>query len=139
MDGISESRDGLLSLLIALQPEFFSWTEFLASSIGAMSQPPTVTTAAIPTPATAACPTSADCFNYSLQVPASNPQAGTFASGSITYAAPATGAVTYAVSGITANCTACTSSPATASPITVTPGTATSVSTVLALSGCTTP
>jgi len=105
----------------------------------AFSQPPVFTTTATPTPATPSCPASADCFNYSLQVPASNPQVGTFASGSITYAAPATGAVTYEVNATSDNCTGSTPSPATTSSITVTPGMSTSVSTVLAFSGCTAP
>ena len=54
-----------------------------------MHQPPVVTTTPTPTPSTPACPMNTDCFNYSLQVPGSNLQVGTFSGGSITYAAPA--------------------------------------------------
>ena len=36
-------------------------------------------------------PAGTDCFNYSLVVPASNPQVGTFNGGSITFSAPVGG------------------------------------------------
>ena len=97
-----------------------------------MQQPPVVTT----TPSTPACPMNTDCFNYSLQIPGSNPQVGTFSGGSITYAAPAAPPVIYSVNGMAPSCSTSTPNPPTVGSITVTPGTQTKVSTVLAFSGC---
>ena len=103
---------------------------------GALMQPPTFTTTDTPDPATPACPAGTDCYNYSLPVPASNPQVGTFSSGSITYAAPAVAPVNYNLDAVAPSCSSSVPSPATVSLITVTPGTTTNVSTVVAFSGC---
>lgn len=99
-------------------------------------QPPSVMTTATPTSGPA-CPAATDCFNYSLALPASNPQFGTFSSGSITYTAPAPGTVTYSLNATAPACTASTPSSGTVGSITVTPGNSTAVSTVLAFTGCT--
>jgi len=69
-----------------------------------MNQPPVVTTTPTPTPTTPACPMNTDCFNYSLQIPGSNPQVGTFSGGSITYAAPAAPPVMYSLNGMAPSC-----------------------------------
>jgi hypothetical protein len=103
---------------------------------GALMQPPTFTTTATPTPAAPPCPASTDCYNYSLPVPASNPQVGTFSSGSVTYAAPAAAPVNYNLAAEAPSCTSSVPSPATVSSIAVIPGTTTNVSTVVAFSGC---
>jgi hypothetical protein len=105
----------------------------------ASAQPPTYETTATPTPATPACPAATDCLNYSLVVPASNPSVGTFASGSITYAAPASGSVNYSLLAESADCTASTPSPASVTSIAVTPATIITVSAIPAFSGCTAP
>jgi len=135
----STVADIALSALQPATPMGGATVQVTVPVFAALSQPPVVTTTATPTPATPACPTSTDCYNYSLQVPASNPEVGTFASGSITYAAPATGAVNYSLNGTTANCTASTPVTGTISSLAVTPGTTTTVSTVLAFTGCTAP
>ncbi len=103
---------------------------------GALMQPPTFTTTDTPTPVTPPCPASTDCYNYSLPVPASNPQVGTFSGGSVTYAAPAAAPVNFNLTAEAPSCTSSVPSPATVSSITVTPGTTTNVSTVVAFSGC---
>ena len=50
-----------------------------------------------------ACPVmaslNANCAQYTLIEPASNPSVGVFASGKITYAAPASGDVLYSIGG----------------------------------------
>jgi hypothetical protein len=102
---------------------------------GALMQPPTITTGT-PNPSTPACPVGTDCYNYSIMVPASNPQVGTFSSGSIIYTAPAPAPVTYSLNGVAPSCTASTPAPPTIGSTTVTPGTTTNVSTALAFSGC---
>jgi len=108
---------------------------------GALSQPPTITTTATPTPSLPACPASTDCYNYALQVPASNPEVGTFVGSNqpISYAAPDAGTVTYSVVAATANCTASVPNPARASSIAVSGGASTAVPTTLAFSACTSP
>ena len=103
------------------------------------SEPPVVTTTATPTPAAPSCPTSNDCFNYSLQVPASNPLVGTFANGSISYAVQASGSVNYSVNGSTSNCTASVPSSGTIGPVAVSGGATTPVPTALVFTGCTAP
>ena len=51
---------------------------------------------AAPCPATGS-PTGAFCAQYTLVVPASNPNVGTFSAGKITYTSPASGDVLYTV------------------------------------------
>mgnify|MGYP001596557667 CR=1 FL=1 len=103
---------------------------------GALTHPPTFTTTATPDPATPACAAGTLCYNYSLPVPASNPQVGMFSSGSVTYTAPAAAPVNYNLSGAALSCTTSVPSPATLGPLVVTPGTTTDGVTVLAFSGC---
>jgi hypothetical protein len=104
----------------------------------ATSQPPNVETAA----PTTTCPGGApSCADYTLLVPASKPQVGTFSFGAITYAPqlPAT-PVPYNVNGLATTCgSPPPSSLTTASPVAVTPAPPdTTVSTPLAFTGCTT-
>ncbi len=96
----------------------------------ALSQPPAVTTSATPTPATPACATNSDCNNFSLTVPASNPNVGTMSSGSISYGVVSASSVTYSLTGSGDSCTS-----ATDSSIVVKPDTTTAASNLL-LSGC---
>lgn len=104
----------------------------------ASSQPPVVTTT--PSPSSGpACPSGTDCYNYSLLVPASNPQVGTFSGGSVTYTAPAAGAVNFSLEGAASACTGVTPTGGMINSIAVTPGNTTSVSTALVFSGCTAP
>jgi hypothetical protein len=103
---------------------------------GALMQPPTFTTTDTPDPSTPACPVDTLCYNYSLMVPASNPQVGTFSDGSITYAAPAADPVNYSINAVAPGCTASAPDPATVSPVTVTAGSTADAGTVLAFSGC---
>ena len=135
--GGATGADITLSALQQATPTGGSPVQVTIPIFGVISQPPTITTTT--NPSGTACPAGTDCFNYSLQVPASNPQVGTFTSGSITYGAPATGTVTYSINGTTPDCTASAPSPATISSVTVTPGATTSVGTALAFSGCTAP
>jgi uncharacterized protein DUF4382 len=67
---------------------------------GATSQPPTLMTQSAST-----CPTGTDCGTYTLLVPASNPQVGTFATSGITFAAPSSGSVFYTVEADASTCT----------------------------------
>jgi len=103
---------------------------------GALMQPPTFTTTDTPEPPDPPCPAGTLCYNYSLPVPASNPQVGTFAGGTITYVPPAADPVTYNLMGAAPTCTTSTPSPAVIGPLTVTPGNPTDAGTVLAFSGC---
>jgi len=90
------------------------------------------------TPSGPACPANTDCFNYSLLVPTSNPQVGTFMNGSINYS-PASGTLTYTLEGVAPTCTSVVPSGGTVSSIAVTAGHTASVSTVLTFTGCTPP
>jgi hypothetical protein len=103
---------------------------------GALTHPPTFTTTDTPDPATPACPAGTLCYNYSLAVPASNPQVGMFSDGSVTYTAPVAPPVNYNLSGAAPTCTTSVPSPATLGPLVVTPGNTTDAGTVLAFSGC---
>lgn len=130
------AADVTLSALQPATPTGGSTKSVTIPIFGALMQPPTFTTSATPDPSTPACPAGTLCYNYSLMVPASNPQVGTFSSGSITYAAPAPAPVMYGLNGMAHSCTASAPSPATISSITVTPGNTTDAGTVLAFSGC---
>jgi hypothetical protein len=101
-----------------------------------MQQPPVVTTAPTPTPSTPACPINTECFNYSLQIPGSNPQVGTFSGGTITYAAPVAPPVVYSLNGMAPSCSTSTPNPPTVGPVMVTPGTESKMNSVLAFSDC---
>jgi hypothetical protein len=105
---------------------------------GALAQPPTVMTTDVPASGPA-CPASTDCFNYSLVVPGSNPQVGTFSGGSIAFSAPMAGTVAYSLNGIAPMCTGATPTSGTIDAIAVTPGGTAAVSTPLAFTGCTAP
>lgn len=110
-------------------------TQVTIPVFSAGSQPPVVTTTV--TPIGPACPASTDCFNYSLLVPTSNPQAGIFTNGSINYS-PAPGTLTYALEGVAPACTGVAPPDGTISSIAVS-GHTTSVGTVLTFTGCTPP
>lgn len=105
----------------------------------AMAQPPAVESTPTPNPSTPVCPTGTDCFNYSLSIPAANPEVGTFTNGSITFTPPASGTVNYSLNAQSSDCTGSTPSPATAGPVSVLPNTGNPVGLVLAFSGCTAP
>ena len=97
------------------------------------------------------CPTTAPkgafCGSYTLIVPASNPEVGTFSAGKVTYTAPASGDVLYTVeadaTNPSTNATMCSPSSQTASkdtstppaPLKVTPG-ATTTAAEIDFSGC---
>lgn len=86
-----------------------------------------------------ACPASTDCYNYSITLPASAAQVGTFSGGSANLPAPGApvNTINYDLLGIASGCTASTPSPAFVPAQTVTPTAPTAVSTVLAFTGCT--
>ncbi len=105
------------------------------------SEPPHVTTAATAnnSPPAPACPPGTDCFNYALNVPASNPEVSTFSSGSLPPPTPqpASGPVNYTMKAVAPSCSSSTPSPAMIGPITVTPGTTSPAGATIAFSGCT--
>lgn len=92
-------------------------------------------------------PMGAFCASYSLVVPASNPNVGTFAAGKVTFAAPASGAVLYSVEADAtnpmSNAAICSPSSQTISkdssttpqPLAVTPGATTNAARI-DFSGC---
>lgn len=103
-------------------------------------------TLSVTTAAGATCPVNTFCFDYSLGVPAANPNVGAFASAGTTYTQATGGTVNYTVgaqafvpgSGGTANCTPSsltTSSNNLSTPLTVTAGTPSTAAT-LAFTGC---
>jgi Domain of unknown function (DUF4382) len=108
---------------------------FTESGSDVTGQPPSVMTTS--TPGTPPCTVSGgDCYNFSLTVPASNPNVGTFSGGMISYTGPASGDVIY---GLTASSSGCTTTgsatEATPSPG-VTADTTTTLSPSLSLTGC---
>lgn len=98
-------------------------------------------------PCPTAAPKGAFCGTYTLIVPASNPEVGTFSAGKVTFTAPATGDVLYTVEADAANPTTsaamCSPSSQTvskdastpAAPLKVTPG-ATTNAAEIDFSGC---
>lgn len=105
----------------------------------------TVSTQAPASPTGTACPTNTACANYSLGVPAANPNVGTFSSSGTTYT-QATGAVAYTVGaqafvpglGGTADCSPSSltvSTNSTNGHLTVTAG-ATSTAATISFAGC---
>ncbi len=66
---------------------------------GATSQPPTLMTQS------GSCPVGTDCGTYTLLVPGSNPQVGTFGTSGIRIAAPVSGSVFYTVEADASTCT----------------------------------
>lgn len=92
-------------------------------------------------------PKGAFCGSYSLVVPASNPEVGTFSAGKVTFTAPASGDVLYTVeadaTNPTTNAAMCSPSSQTASkdtstppaPLKVTPGVTTTAAEI-DFSGC---
>ncbi len=105
------------------------------SAVLASGQPPSVQTTSSPSPSTPACSSGADCYNFSLTVPASSPNVGTFSNGAITYGVQSSSNVSY---GLTASAPdACTTTGSdTASSLVVKPDNTTNVTPNLALSGC---
>ncbi len=130
------AADVTLSVLQQAIPTGGSTRWMTIPVFGALMHPPIFTTTDTPDPANPPCPAGTNCYNYSLPVPASNPQVGTFSSGSITYTPPAGDPVNYNLNGMAPSCTASAPSPAVIGPITVTPGNTTDAGTVLAFSGC---
>lgn len=103
-------------------------------------------TLSVATAAGATCPVNTFCFDYTLGVPAANPNVGAFASAGTTYTQATGGAVNYTVGaqafvpggGGTAACTPSaltTSNNNLATPLTVTAGTPSTAAT-LAFTGC---
>ncbi len=130
------AADVTLSALQQVTPSGGSAIFLTIPVFGALAHPPAFTTTDTPNPAAPACPAGTLCYNYSLAVPAGNPQVGVFASGAITYAAPAGDPVSYDIEGLAPGCTTSVPSPARISGLTVTPGATTDAGTVLAFSGC---
>jgi Domain of unknown function (DUF4382) len=98
------------------------------------------------TPCTGAVPPGAFCQQYTLVVPASNPNIGVFAAGNIAFTQPAAGNVLYTVEAratvpMTSNMPICspssqtTSVDSTSQPLKVTPGTTTTAKEI-DFSGC---
>jgi hypothetical protein len=111
---------------------------FSVNGSTATSPMPTVTTASTPTalpPLPSTCTAGSDCSNFSLTVPASNANFGTFSGGSVTYGGPGAGDINYTVTATSDKCTTGTASATTASPG-VKPDTTTTLPSTLALSGC---
>ena len=130
------AADVTLSAMQQVTPSGGSAIFLTIPVFGALTHPPTFTTTDTPDPATPACPAGTFCYNYSLAVPAGNPQVGVFDSDAITYTAPAGDPVNYDLEGLAPGCTASTPSPARISALAVTPGNTTDAGTVLAFSGC---
>lgn len=100
---------------------------FMVNGSATLSQPPTVTTAG----GTCSGGSTVDCNVFSLTVPASNPNVGTFSNSSVTYGIVGSSSVTYSLTGSADSCTS-----ATASSILATPDASTAVSGNILLSGC---
>ncbi len=122
--------------LLAYQQAVSGGTTFqvLIPAFGVGTQPPTVTTTPTPTPSTPVCPSGTDCFNYSLLVPASPPEASTFTSGSLPAPSPQSSS-NYILSGSVSACSPKTPTPLNVTSLAVTAGMTTNVST-LAFTGC---
>jgi uncharacterized protein DUF4382 len=82
------------------------------------------------------CPAGTDCYNYSINLPASAAVVSTFPALPTPPGSP-TNTINYDLLGIASGCTASTPSPAFVTPLTVTPTAPTAVPTVLAFTGCT--
>lgn len=111
---------------------------FTVNGSAAISPEPTVTTASTPValpPLSPTCSAGSDCNNFSLTVPASNANFGTFSGGSVTYGGPGAGNIIYTVTATSSKCTTGTASATTASPG-VMPDTTTALPSTLSLSGC---
>jgi hypothetical protein len=126
--------DVFISALQDATPAGGTLTHVTIPVFGAASQPPLVTTQAT-TNGNPACPSGKDCFDFTLNVPASNPLVATFSSGSISF--PTTPPGVPASYNVNANDNACTttSNATTASPFSVGPGGSGSAG-VLNLTGC---
>ncbi len=104
---------------------------------GSSAQPASVRTASTATTAPP-CPTGTDCANYTLLVPGSNPQFGTFSSSGTTYSPPGSPPVNYTLRVEASTCSPNNvTSPGTI--IVVGGGASTPTTTNLTLSGCTSP
>ncbi len=135
--GIASAADITLSPLQQVVPTGASTVQVTIPVFGATSQPPTFTTT--PTPSSGpACPAGADCYNYSLQVPAAVPQVGTFTSGSITYS-PSSAGGAYSLNATSSDCSASSPSDGTVGPIPVTPSPPARPVPSIAFTGCAAP
>lgn len=107
------------------------------TTVLASGQPPSVTTGTVsnPTASNPACSAGSDCYNFMLTVPASDPNVGTFSSGSITYGVQSSSSVTYSLTA-SAPDSCSTKGTDTASSLVVTPDQSTKLSSNLTLSGC---
>ncbi len=83
------------------------------------------------------CPSGTACANYTLLVPASNPQFGTFSSSGTTYSPPGSPPVNYTVTAQSATCSP--SSVTSGTIIVAAGGPSVPTTTNLVLSGCTSP
>jgi hypothetical protein len=79
----------------ALQRVDFNGTSVLATV--PLFPSSTANLATEPGNGTLTCPVNTNCASYTLKVPASNPQVGTFDSAGTTYTPPAMGEVQYAI------------------------------------------
>jgi hypothetical protein len=103
--------------LLALQQATPTGGSTLAVTIpifGASSQPPTA-----PTSSGAGCGVGTDCATYTLLVPGSNPQVGTFSASGTSFAVPTSGNALYTVE---ADSPACTPPSQTSSQLSLMPG-----------------
>lgn len=122
--------------LLALQDATPTGGSTLKATIpvfGAGMQPPQVTTAA--SSASLTCPAGTDCANFTLKVPSSNPQVGTFSASGTTYSPQGGSNVTYTIQPEASTCTGLTP---TSQQVSFTPGTATPVPVpqTFAFTGC---
>jgi hypothetical protein len=108
------SADVTLSPLQQATPARGSPVQVTIPVFGATSQPPTLMTQSGST-----CPGGTDCGTYTLLVPGSNPQVGTFGTSGITFAPPASGSIFYKVE---ADASTCTPTSQTSNQLTVVAG-----------------
>ncbi len=122
-----------LTPTMSLTPTGGSATNVVIPAFGVSGQPPSVTTATGQSPA---CSNNGDCANFTLMLPASNPNVGTFSSGAITFSQPSPAVTSYTVTAASDDCTggtaAGTASYTADTPTTITPN-------PLTLSSCTAP
>jgi hypothetical protein len=142
--GTASSAGATLDVsLAALQPVTFTTGMSVArqlniplETIAATSTNPAVTSTGLisistNTDCTAGSPAGANCANYTLVVPGSNPSVGVFAASGFTYAAPPAGDVLFSVDAVTTGTCSfsekMTSSDVNSQPLKVTAGSTTDV------------
>ena len=131
------SADFLLSALQQATPTGGSALQVTIPIFGAMSQPPALETTDSPNPPTPPCKAGTDCYNFSVDVPASNAIVATWDTGSksITYPTEVpTGDINYNINAWADTCSA--GNVTTPSPVAVTAGNTTTLSSTLDLTGC---